>query len=129
MRGRSLSRNVFETIQSEYVTTNGGLAGLSNSAALEAVLNAANELTAGERPDLFKMAAMYLCQLARTRPFADANAQTAFVCSFAFLLLNGHMIEASHAEIVVLMLDIAAGEIDEAGAAAFLADHTVPYPA
>lgn len=56
----------------------------------------------------------------------DGDKRTAFAAADIFLFLNGLSVEAEQYEIINLVLKVAAGEIDEAGATAFLREHTVP---
>jgi death-on-curing protein len=64
--------------------------------------------------------------LAKNHPFSDGNKRIAYLAGFTFLYLNGFIIEAAQMEIVAFVLAVAAGEIDENGAAHFLKDHSVP---
>ena len=64
--------------------------------------------------------------MVRNHPFADGNKRTGYLAAFAFLYINGHLIDADNAQIITFVLDVAAGEIDEDGAARFLRDHTIP---
>jgi death-on-curing protein len=64
-------------------------------------------------PDAAALAASYAFGLARNHPFVDGNKRTAAVVSEGFLNLNGYVLDASDAEVVVLFMALAAGEIDE----------------
>lgn len=65
-------------------------------------------------PDLADLAAAYAYGIARNHPFVDGNKRTAAVISETFLILNGHELVASDAEVVVAFLALAAGELSEA---------------
>lgn len=52
----------------------------------------------------------------------------AYPAAFTFLLINGNMIEAKHAQVAAFILSLAAGEIDEEGVTQFLRDHCVAFP-
>ena len=123
-----LSRSAIEIIHQEQIAEHGGLSGLKDINALEAALSRPLHKHAYGEQDIFKLAAAYLYGLARNHPFSDGNKRIAYLASFTFLLINGHLIEASQAEVIEFVLAVAAGEIDEDGVTRFLRDHTVPYP-
>jgi death-on-curing protein len=54
----------------------------------------------------------------------DGNKRTAFVAVETFLLLNGLDLVAGDAECMVVMLDLAAGDLPEDALAAWLRDNT-----
>ncbi|MDE1159110.1 MAG: type II toxin-antitoxin system death-on-curing family toxin [Neorhizobium sp.] len=123
-----LSRAAIEIIHDEQLAEHGGLAGLKDENALEAALaRPLHKHTYGE-DDLFVLAAAYLYGLARNHPFSDGNKRIAYLAAFTFLVINRHMIEATQGDIITFVLGVAAGEIDEDGAARFLRDHAIPYP-
>nr|WP_153357525.1 type II toxin-antitoxin system death-on-curing family toxin [Endobacterium cereale] len=123
-----MSRPAIEIIHSEQLAEHGGLVGITDENALEsALVRPLHKNTYGEE-DIFVLAAAYVYKLARNHPFSDGNKRTAYLAAFTFLLMNGYLIEATQAQIVILILGVAAGEIDEDGLTRFLRDHTVPYP-
>jgi len=123
-----LSRQAIDIIHSEQIAEHGGLSGITDENALEAALARPLHKHAYGEDDLCGLAAAYLHGLARNHPFADGNKRTAYLAAFTFLVINGHLVEATQAEVIEFVLAVAAGEIDEEGAARFLRDHTVPYP-
>jgi len=76
------------------------------------------------QPDACELAASYAFDLARNHPFIDGNKRTAFVACELFLLLNGCSLAATDAECVMVMLSLAAGELEEADFAQWLRDRT-----
>jgi death-on-curing protein len=76
-------------------------------------------------PDVYALAAAYGYGLARNHPFIDGNKRTAFVVMLLFLYLNGYRIEASDADKVMIMLKVAAGQIDETTLANWLREHAM----
>lgn len=76
--------------------------------------------------DLFVLAAAYLFGLAKNHPFVDGNKRTAWVAADLFLYFNGHSVEADPHDVIAFVLAVAAGEIDEGGAAMFFRDFCVP---
>ena len=73
----------------------------------------APNLAAYGEPDAAALAAAYAFGIARNHPFVDGNKLTAAVISEAFLTLNGQVLIASDAELVVAFLALAAGELAE----------------
>lgn len=124
-----LSRPAIEIIHDEQIAEHGGLPGLRDENGLEAALARPIHKHAYGEDDIFVLAAAYLYGLARNHPFSDGNKRIAYLAAFAFLLINGYLIEATQAEVISFVLSLAAGEIDEDGATRFLRDHCVPYPA
>jgi death on curing protein len=126
MTWRWLSRPAIEIIHDMQLKEHGGLSGLKDEHALEAALaRPINKSVYGE-PDVFELAAAYLFGIARNHPFSDGNKRTGWLAAYTFLHLHGHRVMATDGEVVTLVLMVAAGELDEAGAAAFLRDHTQP---
>lgn len=91
--------------------------------ALESALFRAGNKTAYGEPDVFDLAAAYAFGLARNHAFVDGNKRTAIVTAMLFLALNGYRMTADNGQIYVFTMALAAGEIEEAGAAAFFRDH------
>jgi len=53
-------------------------------------------------------------------PFVDGNKRTGFVVGILFLELNGYRFTASEEDAAQAVLELAAGNLDEAGYSAFL---------
>ncbi|WP_337181653.1 type II toxin-antitoxin system death-on-curing family toxin [Shinella sp.] len=123
-----LSRRAIEIMHEEQLREHGGLNGLKDENALEAAVARPLNKAAYGTPDVFELAAAYLYGIVRNHPFSDGNKRTGFLAAFSFLILNGFLIEAPQADIIAFVLAVAAGEIDEEGAARFLRDVSVPYP-
>ena len=121
-----LSREAIEKMHEEQIAEHGGLSGLRSVDALEMSLARPINKTAYGETDIFVLAAAYLYGIVRNHPFADGNKRTGYLAAFAFLYINGQLIDADNAQIITFVLDVAAGEIDEDGATRFLRDHTVP---
>lgn len=112
----------------EQLLEHGSLPGLKDENALEAALARPQHKAAYGEEDVIVLAAAYLYGIVRNHPFSDGNKRTGFLAAFTFLVLNGFLIEAEQAQVIELVLGVAAGEIDEEGAARFLRDFTVPHP-
>jgi death-on-curing protein len=104
---------------SEQLVEHGGGEGVRDTGLLESALARLVNLAAHGEPDAADLAASYAYGVARNHPFIDGNKRTAVVVSEAFLLLNGFMLDATDADIVVTFLALAAGELSEVELAAW----------
>lgn len=120
------SRSFVEALHREQLRLHGGAAGVRDEGMLESALHRPMQKEAFGSPDLHEMAAAYLFGIAKNHPFVDGNKRTAFAAADLFLYFNGLSVEASQEEIIHLVLSVAAGEINEEGAAAFFRDYSVP---
>jgi death-on-curing protein len=121
-----VERDVAEALHAEQLRRHGGGQGLRDAGALESALDRPQNRAAYGDPDVFELAAAYLFGIAKNHPFVDGNKRAAFVTAAVFLLDNGFALIAEDAVIYELVLGVAAGEIDEDGAARFLRDFTQP---
>ena len=121
-----LGRDLILAIHEEQIAEHGGGEGLRDLGLLESALARPLNLAAYGSPGLAALAAALSYGLARNHPFVDGNKRTAFVAVETFLALNGLDLTAGDAECVVAMLDLAAGDLPEAGFAAWLRDNLRP---
>jgi death-on-curing protein len=118
---RWVERLVVEAVQLDVIREHGGIPGLRDEHALEASLARPKQRRAYESgADIASLAACYGYGLCRGHPFADGNKRIAFLTMAIFLGLNGHEINAPEAEVVAVMMALAAGEIDEEALASWL---------
>ena len=111
---RWVDRLVVEAVQFDLIRTYGGMPGLRDEHGLESALTRARQrYTYEPTTDLAGLAAAYGHGLAANHPFNDGNKRIAFVTMAVFLGLNGWDIEAPEAEVVTIMLALAAGELGE----------------
>lgn len=106
----------------------GGAHGVQKDDLLESALARPLNKMAYSEPgaaDLFDLAAAYAFGLASNHAFTDGNKRTAWSACSLFLKLNGAAISAPTQEIIETVVRLAAGEIDEAGFAAWLRSHSV----
>jgi death-on-curing protein len=102
----------------------GGAVGLRDGGLLKSALARPQQHFAyGESPDIVDMAAAYTWGIVRNRPFVDGNKRTGFVVGVLFLELNGYRFTASEEEAAQMVLELASGNLDEAGYIAFLRAH------
>jgi len=114
------------SMHAEQLRLHGGAAGVRDEGMLESALNRPLQKQAYGEPGLCELAAAYLFGIARNHPFVDGNKRTALAAAYLFLYFNGLELLAGDEDLIQFVLMVAAGEIDEDGAAAFFRDHTVP---
>lgn len=123
MSWRFATRQVVEALHAEQLRRHGGAQGLRDENAFASALGRPESKAAYGDPDVFDLAAAYAFGLVRNHPFVDGNKRTAIVTAMLFLALNGHRVTADDGQIYVFTMALAAGEIDEQGAADFFRDH------
>jgi death-on-curing protein len=122
---RWIDRLVVEAVQFDLIREHGGLPGLRDEHGLEAALARPRQRLAYKaEADLAELAAAYGHGLAASHPFHDGNKRIAFVTMTVFLELNGVELAATEAEVVTVMLALAAGELDEDKLAEWLRSRT-----
>jgi death-on-curing protein len=126
MNWEFLSRRAVEAMHTEQLRRHGGAVGLRDENVLESALARAENKAAYGEPSVEELAASYLFGLAKNHAFVDGNKRTAIVAAGAFLILNGYMLTANQGTVYEFVMGVAAGEIDETGAAAFFRDHIEP---
>ncbi len=97
----------------EQIEEHGGAAGVRDMGLFESAMARPMQLEAYGDPDAAGLAAAYAFGLARNHPFVDGNKRTAAVVSLLFLLKNGLRIVASDADMTVIFIALAAGELSE----------------
>lgn len=107
----------------EQLAEHGGAEGVRDAGGLESALSRPVNLASYGTPDLAELAAAYAYGIARNHPFVDGNKRTAAVVSETFLVLNGHALRATDAELVVAIVALAAGELTEAELADWFRSH------
>ena len=75
------------------------------------------------KTDLATLAAAYGHGFARNHPFTDGNKRMALASMDVFLRLNGHRLTAPEIEAVIVIRQLAAGELDEASLAEWVRRH------
>lgn len=76
--------------------------------------------------DLFDLAAAYLFGLIKNHAFVDGNKRVGLAAALAFMGANGWRIIAPSDELLALVLSVAASELDEPTASAWLRAHGQP---
>jgi death-on-curing protein len=118
-----LTSDLVQAIHAHQLKQFGGPPGLRDAGALESALGCPiNRLAYGEA-DLAELAAAYAFGIAKNHPFIDGNKRAALLALVTFLGLNDIDFVADEAEAVVMILGLAAGEIDEAGLTRWIRDN------
>lgn len=121
-----LSRLAVEAMHAEQLHRHGGAHGLRDENALESAWARAENRSHYGDPDIADLAGAYMFGLAKNHAFIDGNKRAALAAALAFLVINGYTPTADHGTLYTFVIDVAAGEIDETGAAAFFRDHIEP---
>jgi death on curing protein len=116
-----LTRQMVEVFHRESLFRFGGAHGLRDAGLLESALARPQTVLANEpEADLFRLAAAFGFGVIRNHPFIDGNKRTGVLSAYAFLAMNGLEPGFNEAEIVNVILGVAAGEIGEAELTAWL---------
>jgi len=118
-------QDVVLALHDEQIAEHGGLSGIRDPALVESALARSLNLAAYGEPDAADLAAAYAFGLARNHPFADGNKRSAAVVALTFLLLNDVAFEISEAQLVVMTMALAAGDLSEEEVARWFRDHIV----
>jgi len=116
-------QDVVFALHDEQIAEHGGLSGIRDAALVESALARPLNLAAYGEPDAAELAAAYAFGLARNHPFADGNKRSAAVVALTFLLLNDVAFEITEAELVVMTMALAAGDLTEDEIARWFRDH------
>lgn len=108
-----LREDVILAIHEEQLAEHGGLGGIRDAGLLQSALARPQNLMAYGDPDAASLAAAYSFGLARNHPFADGNKRTAALAGLLFLAVNDVAFTIGEAELVVMVLALAAGELSE----------------
>jgi death on curing protein len=117
-----LSPELVIAIHDEQLAEFGGASGLRDAGALESALARPLNRYHYDNTELASLAAAHGFGLSRNHAFVDGNKRTAFLAIVTFLGLNGVDFDVPEPEAVVMMLALAAGEVDEDGLALWIAD-------
>jgi death-on-curing protein len=123
---RWIDKRALLMLHDESLAEHGGAGGLRDEGLLDSALARPLNLVAYGEPDAADLAAAYGYGIAKNHPFVDGNKRAAFLAAGLFLAMNGLRLGASQAEATVAVFTLAAGELDEAGFAAWLRLHSEP---
>jgi len=117
---RWLRLEVVLAVHEQQIAEHGGAPGLRDRGMLESALARPQQKAAYGEPDLANLAAAYAFGIARNHPFVDGNKRVAFVALELFLRINGFELVADDRACLAVMLDLAAGELEEEALAAWV---------
>lgn len=123
---RWLTRRQVDTFHDQEVVRRGGFSGVRDDDAIESALARPQQKWAYDTPTLAELAAAYGFGLATNPGYRYGNKRVAFMAMYVFLGLNGLDIRRPEPEIVVVMTNVASGEMSEAALAAWIADVAIP---
>jgi len=104
----------------------GGASGVRDSSLLESALARPKQILAYGEPDVFELAAAYASGIVGNHPFVDGNKRTGFMSAFVFLACNGQKLIATEVAAAQAVVDLAAGNLEDAGFAEWLRGNCEP---
>ncbi|ABD71113.1 Death-on-curing protein [Rhodoferax ferrireducens T118] len=114
---------LIHAVHDEQLAEHGGGTGVRDHNLLESALARPQQLAHYGSPDEADLAASYGYGISRNHSFVDGNKRTGFVALELFLALNGYDLTATDADCVLIMLSVAAGDIEEAAFAQWIRQH------
>ena len=123
MKWRWLKEEVLLAVHDEQLAEHGGAEGVRDSGLLSSALARPKNFADYEKPSVFDLAACYAGGIIQNHPFVDGNKRTGFLAAYMFLALNGEELDATEANAVAAVLDLAAGKMNEAQFSAWLKEN------
>lgn len=124
---RWLGRLAIDEAHFRQIRDHGGRHGLRDENALEASLARPRQRWVyDETASLPDLAASYGFGLIRNHPYVDGNKRVGLVAMVAFLDRNGYELITSDAEVVEVILSVAAGDLTESALTAWVASRARP---
>ncbi len=123
MKWNWIDKRVLLLLHDESLAEHGGASGMRDEGLLDSALARPLNLVNYGAPDLADLAASYALGLAKNHAFVDGSKRAAFLAIGLFLYINGYRLTAPQPDATVMMLDVAAGKIDEASLAAWIRQH------
>lgn len=117
MKWSWIDKSTLILLHDESLAEHGGASGIRDEGLLDSALARPLNLAAYETPDVAALAASYALGLAKNHAFIDGNKRAGFLSMGLFLFTNGYRLNASQADATITMLNVAAGEMDEAALA------------
>jgi death-on-curing protein len=117
---------VLDAAHLDQIREHGGLGGIRDENALEAALARARQKWHHDTKSSFAaLVAAYGFGITTSHPYRDGNKRAGFLAMAIFAGLNGHELEATDAEVVTLMVGLAAGHVAEGQLAHWVEAHLV----
>ena len=122
---RWIAKEAILAIHTELIVEHGGSHGVRDEALLESALGRPQNLASyTDGATLHDLAAAYAFGIAKNHPFVDGNKRTALMAAYVFLHMNGLRLVAEEVDAIVVMTELAAGNVTEAQLAAWLKKNT-----
>jgi death-on-curing protein len=117
-----LDKRAVLLLHEESLATFGGARGLRDEGLLDSALaRPINKFHYDGVDDLAELAAAYGFGIAKNQAFVDGNKRAAFLAIGLFLAINGARLRADQLDAIATILALAAGELDEARLAKWIA--------
>jgi death-on-curing protein len=100
-------------IHDEQISEHGGIRGVRDLAMVDSALARPRNLPGYGEPDAAALAAAYAFGICSNHGFLDGNKRTAYVVAETFLDLNGYAMTASDEQVVLTVLAVASGVMQE----------------
>lgn len=101
-------------VHQSLLAEHGGAPGIRDETLLESALNRPRQrFEYSDEPSIFDLAASYCYGLANNHPFVDGNKRIALTIAALFLELNGYSLTAPEPNAVVIIEELAAGNLSE----------------
>lgn len=110
----------------EQLDEHGGGLGVRDEGLLDSAMSRARNRYVYGETDVVVLAAAYASGIVGNHPFIDGNKRTGFIAMALFLEVNGLTVTAEEADVVLTMLALAAGAIDDDAFAAWLRANVAP---
>jgi death-on-curing protein len=121
-----INRQVLLLLHDESLAEHGGASGLRDEELLDSALARPVNLALYTDPDVTSLAASYGVGLAKNHPFIDGNKRAALLSVGLFLAINGYSLRTSQADATLAVLEVAAGDMDEAAFAQWIRGRLQP---
>jgi death-on-curing protein len=117
-----LDKRAVLLLHEESLATFGGARGLRDEGLLDSALaRPINKFHYDRVDDLGELAAAYGFGIAKNHAFVDGNKRAAFLAIGLLLAINGARLRADQLDAIATILALAAGELDEASLAKWIA--------
>ena len=101
-------------VHQSLLAEHGGAPGIRDETLLESALSRPrHHFEYSDEPSIFDLAASYCYGLANNHPFVDGNKRIALTIAALFLELNGYSLSAPEPNAVVIIEELAAGNLSE----------------
>jgi death on curing protein len=118
-----LTRETIIAVHNEQLAVHGGVGDLRDEDALASVLDRPRNKWIYEQAQLPELAAACAFGMARSRPFVHGNERTSLLALYTFLGVNGVDFIVPEAEAAAIILELAAGGVDEEGLTRWIRDN------